>query len=112
MNRVDETAQAIVEYVKENAFDADFDLQSIADRFGLSNDYASTMVKKVTGTAFKEYLTELRLEKARRLLEESDLAVNEISLRVGYRKASNFIRKFKETYGYTPAQYRKGGDEG
>lgn len=108
MSRVDETAQSIVEYVKENACDADFDLSRIGERFGLSNDYVSAMIKKVTGSAFKEYLTELRMQKARALLEEdSELSVNEIGLRVGYRKTSNFIRKFRETYGCTPAQYRQ-----
>lgn len=108
MSRVDETAQSIVEYVKENACDADFDLSRIGERFGLSNDYVSAMIKKVTGSAFKEYLTELRMQKARALLEgDSELSVNEIGLRVGYRKTSNFIRKFRETYGCTPAQYRQ-----
>lgn len=108
LSRADGIAQAIVEYVQENAFDADFDLSRIAECFGLSNDYISMMIKKVTGTAFKEYLTELRLERARTLLRERpDLTVNDISLQVGYRKTSNFIRKFKEKYGYTPAQYRQ-----
>ncbi len=108
LSRADGIAQAIVEYVQENAFDPDFDLSRIADQFGLSNDYISMMIKKVTGTAFKEYLTELRLDQARQLLRERpDLTVNDVSLQVGYRKASNFIRKFKEKYGCTPAQYRQ-----
>ncbi len=107
MSRVDETAQAIVEYVRENAFDADFDLSRIGERFGLSNDYISMMIKKVTGSAFKEYLTELRMLQASKLLKEHDeMTVNDVSLAVGYRKTSNFIKKFKERYGCTPAQYR------
>ncbi len=106
-SRTDTTAQSIVEYVQENAFDPDFDLSRIADSFGLSNDYVSAMIKKVTGSAFKEYLTELRLQQACKLLREKpDLTVNEISSQVGYRKVSNFIKKFKETYGCTPTQYR------
>lgn len=106
-SRTDATAQSIVEYVQENAFDADFDLSRIADSFGLSNDYVSMMIKKVTGSAFKEYLTELRLEHACKLLRERpEMTVNDISLMVGYRKASNFIKKFKEIYGCTPTQYR------
>lgn len=108
LSRADGTAQAIVEYVQENAYDADFDLSRIADCFGLSNDYISMMIKKVTGTAFKEYLTELRLTRASALLrEQPDMTVNDVSLQVGYRKTSNFIRKFKEKYGCTPAQYRQ-----
>lgn len=106
-SRVDETAAAIVAYVQGNAFDADFDLSRISDCFGLSNDYVSAMIKRVTGMAFKEYLTELRMAEARRLLRECpEMSVNEISEAAGYRKTSNFIKKFKEKNGCTPLQYR------
>lgn len=107
VNRTDATALSIVEYVRENAYNPDFGLSHIAGRFGLSNDYVSMMIKKVSGVAFKEYLTSLRMERACSLLREySNMTVNEISLAVGYRKASNFITKFKDVYGCTPSQYR------
>ena len=106
-SRVDETASSIVVYVQENAFDADFDLSRIAEQFGLSNDYLSAMIKRATGMAFKEYLTDLRINEARRLLRSCPaMSVNEVSEAVGYRKASNFIKKFKEKTGCTPMQYR------
>lgn len=106
-SRVDETAAAIVAYVRQNAFDADFDLSRISGQFGLSNDYVSAMIKRVTGMAFKEYLTGLRMAEARRLLRACPgMSINEISEATGYRKASNFIKKFKEKNGCTPAQYR------
>lgn len=106
-SRVDETASSIVAYVQENAFDADFDLSRIPEQFGLSNDYLSAMIKRATGMAFKEYLTDLRINEARRLLRSCPaMSVNEVSEAVGYRKASNFIKKFKEKTGCTPLQYR------
>lgn len=106
-SRADQTAQAIVEYVQENAFDPDFDLGRIAELFGLSNDYVSGMIKKLTGSAFKEYLTELRMQRASLLLRDRpEFTVKDISELVGYRKTSNFIKKFKEKFGCTPSQYR------
>lgn len=96
-----------MEYVQENAFDPDFDLGRIAELFGLSNDYVSGMIKKLTGSAFKEYLTELRMQRASLLLRDRpEFTVKDISELVGYRKTSNFIKKFKEKFGCTPSQYR------
>lgn len=106
-SRIGITAQAITDYVTANASDPDIDLSRVAEHFCLSNDYVSLMIRKATGIPFKEYLTDVRLEKAREmLLNHPEMTVNDISLAVGYRKASNFIKKFKDAYGTTPAQYR------
>ena len=100
-------SDAIIGFIRDNAFDPDLDLQTVADQFRLSGDYISTVVKAASGESFKEYLTGLRMAEAGRLLrEETQLTVNEVSLRVGYRKVSNFIKKFKDVHGVTPSQYR------
>lgn len=107
LDRQSQTANAIVSYINAHAFDPDLSLSDVGARFDLSNDYASAMVKNATGLAFKEYLTDLRMRRAcALLLERRDMTVTEISEAVGYRKPSNFIRKFKDIYGVTPAQYR------
>lgn len=107
LSRSEINAQAIADYVTTNASAPDIDLSQVAEHFGLSNDYISLMIRKSTGVPFKEYLTDIRLEKAREmLLTHPEMTVNDISLAVGYRKTSNFIKKFKEAYGTTPAQYR------
>ena len=100
-------ARPIVEYVIANAFNPDFDLNMISDRFALSNDYISSLIKKETGSAFKEYLTMLRIGEGKRLLrEEKELTIAEVAERVGYRKTSNFSKKFKEITGMLPSEYR------
>lgn len=106
-SRIEVTAQAIVNYVCSNASNPDIDLCHIAEHFGLSNDYVSLMIKKATGAPFKEYLTDVRLEQAKELLvAHPEMTINEISQAIGYRKTSNFIKKFKDIYGVTPAKYR------
>lgn len=52
-------------------------------------------------------MTEKRMQEAKRLLEETNLNVEAISGLCGYRTFHYFSRKFKETYGYTPTQYRE-----
>lgn len=104
----DETARLIVEYVIANAYDPDISLQDMSQEFGLSADYISSMIKRETGAAFKEYLTMLRIGEARRLLIENPaLTVNDVAVRVGYRKPSNFSKKFKELTGMLPSQIRQ-----
>lgn len=101
----DNTSRPIVEYVIANAYDPDISLRDMSDTFGLSADYISSMIKRETGSAFKEYLTLLRISEARRLLaEDSTLTVNDVAFKVGYRKASNFSKKFKELTGVLPSQ--------
>ena len=103
----DTTARVIAEYVFANAYDPDLDLQKMSEQFGLSADYISNMIKRETGYAFKEYVTILRITEAQRLLsEEKNLTINEIAAMVGYRKSSNFSKKFKELTGVLPSQFR------
>lgn len=105
----DDTAKLIVEYVIANAYDPDINLQDMSEEFGLSADYISSMIKRETGSAFKEYLTMLRIGEARRLLtEDKTLTVNDAAARIGYRKASNFSKKFKELTGMLPSRVRRG----
>lgn len=100
-------SHAIVEYVVANVYDPDLSLGQISDKFGLSEDYISTMIKKETGAAFKEYLTKLRIEQVKHLLlTHPEMTVNEIAEQVGYRSVSNLIKKFKEITGCTPTQFR------
>ena len=102
----DDTPRLIVEYVIANAFDPDLSLQQMSEAFGLSADYISAMIKRETGSAFKEYVTMLRIGEARRLLnEDKSLSVSDVALRVGYRKTSNFSKKFKELTGSLPSQF-------
>ncbi|MEN8076021.1 AraC family transcriptional regulator [Clostridioides difficile] len=66
----------------------------------------SKLVKKHTNMTFKELLQEKRLNKAKQLLNETDISVVEIISLVGYENLTYFYKIFKEKYGYTPKKYK------
>lgn len=83
-------------------------LDLLAEVFSLSADYISQLVKTQTGLPFKEYLIRQRMQIAQQLLlEKPDMTINDIAYLSGYRTSSNFIKRFRETTGMTPVQFRK-----
>ncbi len=97
----------IMEYIRENYSDANLSLKSIADKVDKSIYYVSRIIKSNLGYTFSEYVSGLRLEKAKRLLEETDFTINEITEKIGYLDVASFNKKFKNTVGCTPGTYRK-----
>lgn len=67
----------------------------------------SKLVKKHTNMTFKELLQEKGLNKAKQLLNETDISIVEIISLVGYENLTYFYKIFKEKYGYTPKDFRK-----
>lgn len=99
--------QKIIRYIRENYQDPDFSLQSIADSLQMSPAYLSQYFKKNTEQTISEYVTRLRMEKAKELLLTTDMGVNEIAYEVGYYSVPSFIRKFREKEKVTPGQFKK-----
>ncbi|MFH5185078.1 helix-turn-helix domain-containing protein [Paenibacillus sp. TAB 01] len=85
-------------------------LESIAEAEHLSSYALSRMFKQHVGINFIDYLTEIRLEKAKELLCSTDLKLNEVAERVGYQH-SYFSRIFKKNVGMTPSKYRDNAKE-
>ncbi len=82
----------------------------LASIFGVSANYLSTRFHKETHIRFTEYLTGLRMNRAKQLLAETDLQVKEIATQVGYYTASHFIRTFVKAVGVTPLEFRNDGN--
>ena len=93
--------------IEANFTDPDFSIAQLADRFHFSIAYISYLVKKEVNQNFTDYLWQLRLDKAKELLRDTDQSIDEISVAVGYLNASSFRRKFKQDTGLTPSQYRE-----
>lgn len=94
------------EIIDQN-YSTDLSLGDIARRFDITPEYLSTVFRKEIGSNFVEYLTDVRIEHACRLLSDKDLKVNEIARMVGFENADYFGRVFKRKIHMTPRQYQK-----
>lgn len=92
-------------YIQEHYMD-NISLDSCADYTGTSPFLLSKSFKRVTGQNFIDYLTELRIEKAKELLRDTDLKMNDVAQQVGYQQ-SYFNRIFKKQEDITPTRYRE-----
>lgn len=81
-------------------------LATIAAEVGLTPGHLTTVVRRKTGRSVQRWITERRMAEARRLLRETDLTVETIAARAGYRQASFFIKQFRRDHTVTPAAWR------
>jgi len=88
-------------------YNEDISLEMMAEKASMSANYFSKYFKEKTGMNFSEYLSELRIQKAKELLIHSDLKIHEISERVGYLNTNSFIRMFKKITGTPPGEYKR-----
>ena len=101
----------ILAWVRQNLSDYDLSAPKVAERFGIPEKRVYEIVRKETERTFREYLTDLRMQKAARLLRSSVEGISEIAQSCGYHSSSTFYRLFQETYGMSPGQYRKENGE-
>ena len=81
-------------------------LSDVADQVGLSSSHFSTTFKQETGKSFVEFLTSVRMDKAKEMLCFTDMKASQISYEVGYKDPHYFSYLFKKTQGCTPSEYR------
>lgn len=82
-------------------------VSTVADELHISAAYLSTLFKMETGQNIVKYISNYRLERAKELLETTNIRVGDIAEKVGYLNASYFISLFRNTTGYSPAKYRE-----
>lgn len=106
-SRNNERKSEILDYVNCHYGDSSMGLESVADEFGVSSNYLSRFFKQETGCSFIQYVTMIRMDRARELLVNSNKQIKEIVAEIGYIDVANFVRKFKGYEGVTPGQYRE-----
>lgn len=94
------------QYVQQH-YSQPITLEDVCEVVGFSSSYFSALFKKETGEGFAKYLTRVRMERARELLQQTSLPVSEICARVGYSDLKHFTQNFKKETNLNPGQYRK-----
>lgn len=105
-NQEERTITGIIKYLQEHLAE-EISLNILADTFHLSSQYISQLFKNEIGVNFLAYLTNLRMENAKKLLISTSLSIGEISEQSGYGDYRVFTKVFKKAEGSTPSQYRR-----
>ena len=96
--------ERIRNYINENCAKAS--LEEISELFHLNLFYISRLFKKKTNMNYTDYLTKVRMEQAKQMLNHSDCLISEICTRVGYSDPRSFSKAFKKYFGVSPREFR------
>ncbi len=100
------TVFRVQRYIAEH-FSEPLTLTGLAQEFFISQYHLSRLFKSITGYGVQTYLQLCRINEAKRLLQHTNLSINNICFSVGYKDVNHFIRLFRLQEGTTPLQFRK-----
>ena len=106
MSPTDDIIDLAKEYI-DNNFDKELTLEKIAEEICISSFYFSKLFKEKMNINFIDYLTKIRIKKAKKMLRNSSYIIKKISKDVGYNDPNYFSRVFKKYTGESPSKYRK-----
>ncbi|MGW8316927.1 MAG: helix-turn-helix domain-containing protein, partial [Bacteroidales bacterium] len=109
MSMGDQLLAAIRQTIEENIGNENFSVSDLAKEVGLSRSALHRNLVKLTGKSPSDLITEIRLTKARELLENNSATVSEIAYNVGFTSPSYFDKVFKKVYHVTPGELRRKG---
>lgn len=96
----------VAQYIEENYYQPELSLRGVSKVNGISYYYLSRLFKKELKTSFSQFLNNLRMDVATRLLKDQALTVSEIAYSCGFDDPGYFCKVFKRTFGSTPAGFR------
>lgn len=98
--------------VEQNLDNPEFDVNMLAQAMNIGRTKLFLKIKGITGQTPNDFILNVRLKKAQMLLRQTDAkTVSEVAYEVGFNSPSYFIKRFRELYGQTPAQYLKGEEK-
>ena len=103
----DNDIQRCLMIMDQNIANCQFSLEALSDQFSITPQTLRRRFKNATGKTMNDYMTSLRLDQAKRLLQDTQLELADICAQCGYNDLSSFIRLFKSKTGETPGRYRE-----
>ena len=93
--------------IEENLIDSDFNVTRLQETVGIGQKLLYRKIKQIAGVTPVEYIRNIRMEKAARLLREGKFSISEVMYMVGFTKSGYFSKCFQEAFGMTPSAYIK-----
>ena len=109
-NNIDQKIESAKIFMYENLY-GDVDPEALANRLNLSYSWFRKIFKDYTGYAPAKYFQELKIKKAKEMLQKTSLSIKEISFKLGYTSSEHFFSLFKKNVGMTPTEFRNYGEQ-
>jgi YesN/AraC family two-component response regulator len=97
--------ERIMKVVNEHLDDSDFNVETLTKEVGISRAQLHRKMKEMTGLPVSEFIRNIRLEQAARLLEEQKINVTQVAYTVGFSNLAHFSTVFKKQFGVTPTEF-------
>lgn len=110
LTRQEELVKNAKKHILENYQDCSLDRNKLAKNINISSVYLGELFKKTTNKTLPQYINELRIEKAKELLKNSNDSIEQISYNIGFNSPNYFSKVFKNLTGITPKEFRKQTD--
>ena len=95
-------------FIGEHYTNPELTLRQVSNEVAMSNNHFCTIFSQETGVTFTEYITSLRIEKAKELLRDRQMRTSDVSASIGYNDPHYFSYLFKKYTGLSPRDYRRG----
>lgn len=89
----------------QNNYMNNLNIKYMSEYLHISQYYFSHLFKNITGMNFKTYLNTIRIDKAQKYIEETNLTILSIAMKCGFNSIRTFNRAYKQSYGYSPSEY-------
>ena len=100
------TISEIVGYINKN-YNSEITLESVSELFYISPCHISRTFKKVCGLSFTDYINNVRIKEARKLLHQTDMSISKVAEYTGFNSTTHFNRVFKKVMKLSPLAYKK-----
>ena len=105
-NQNKKIVESIIDYINNNLSSSSITINEIANQIFFSPNYISIIFKKETGNVLSDYIIHMKMEKAKKMLQDPQYKVYQAANAVGYTSVSYFCTLFKKTYGVSPNEYK------
>ena len=102
-----EIVEKIIDHINRDYSDPNLSIQTFADINNMSPVYLGRVFKKITAKSIAAYIIDVRMEKAKELITETNQPIKKITEKVGFTSNNYFYTVFKKYFGITPTEYRR-----